>query len=313
MGDSTQYTLGARYLTTGRTFQIKDNDATNAGPTSSAFNGTANIIMNLPSTIKASLTGNASTATKATQDSDGNQINTTYVKKSALLDLVYPVGAIYISVVNTSPETLFGGTWTQIKDTFLLSAGTNHTAGTTGGSETVTLTTAEMPAHTHAGPSHTHTGPSHTHDMQSHTHNLSSHYHWVGPQNGTANWVGLTGAAWNFVGQSTGAMPGTAPEGIIHGGRGGASYAASSKTQAANDTDGFSIDASHSHSVSTNAVNSGGPSNNTSGGPSNNTTTASGTGATGASGTGDTSSTGSGGAHNNMPPYLTVYMWKRTA
>lgn len=27
----------------------------------------------------------------------------------------------------------------------------------------------------------------------------------------------------------------------------------------------------------------------------------------------DTGSTGDGDAHNNMPPYLTVYMWKRTA
>lgn len=29
--------------------------------------------------------------------------------------------------------------------------------------------------------------------------------------------------------------------------------------------------------------------------------------------TGETSSVGSNGAHNNMPPYLTVYMWKRVA
>ena len=89
IGSSTQYELGARYLTTGRTFQIKDNDATNAGPASSTFNGTANIVINLPSTIKASLTGNASTATKATQDSDGNQINTTYAKLATTNNFVH--------------------------------------------------------------------------------------------------------------------------------------------------------------------------------------------------------------------------------
>ncbi|MBR6253168.1 MAG: hypothetical protein IKR04_04970 [Clostridia bacterium] len=95
---------------TARNISISDSDSTNTG-TAVSVNGSAAVTLNLPATIKASLTGNADTATKATQDSDGNQINTTYTKKSELLDLVYPIGAIYISVVNTSPATLFGGTW----------------------------------------------------------------------------------------------------------------------------------------------------------------------------------------------------------
>ena len=36
-------------------------------------------------------------------------------------------------------------------------------------------------------------------------------------------------------------------------------------------------------------------------------------GTTGAAGTGDTGSTGSGQAVNIMPPFLSVFMWKRTA
>lgn len=51
----------------------------------------------------------------------------------------YPVGSIYMSINNTNPSTLFGGTWEQIKDTFLLSAGDTYTAGSTGGEATVQL------------------------------------------------------------------------------------------------------------------------------------------------------------------------------
>ena len=38
----------------------------------------------------------------------------------ATLDRVYPVGSIYMSVNSTSPATLFGGTWEQIKGRMLL-------------------------------------------------------------------------------------------------------------------------------------------------------------------------------------------------
>lgn len=61
-------------------------------------------------------------------------------------DDIYPVGSIYMSVNSTNPGTLFGGTWTQIEDTFLLAAGTTYTAGDTGGEAAHTLTKNELPA-----------------------------------------------------------------------------------------------------------------------------------------------------------------------
>ena len=64
---------------------------------------------------------------------------------------VYPVGAIYISTASTSPASLFGGSWTQLTDRFLLGAGTTYSAGSTGGAATHTLTVNEMPRHRHWG------------------------------------------------------------------------------------------------------------------------------------------------------------------
>lgn len=69
--------------------------------------------------------------------------------KTALLDGVYPVGSLYLSVSAANPATLFGGTWERLKDRFLLGAGDTYAAGATGGEATHTLTTAEMPSHTH--------------------------------------------------------------------------------------------------------------------------------------------------------------------
>lgn len=72
------------------------------------------------------------------------------VNGKAIWELIYPVGAIYISAAATDPKTLFGGTWTRIKDRFLLAAGDTFAAGKTGGEASHTLTVDEIPDHTHS-------------------------------------------------------------------------------------------------------------------------------------------------------------------
>ena len=78
------------------------------------------------------------------------------ISGKTLVDMIYPVGSIYMSVNSTSPATLFGGTWTQLKNQFLVGGGDKYTPGTSGGSTTHThttaahtLTTDEMPSHRH--------------------------------------------------------------------------------------------------------------------------------------------------------------------
>ena len=52
-----------------------------------------------------------------------------------LIDIVYPVGSIYMSVNTVSPSVLFGfGVWEKIEDKFLLGCGTTYANGTIGGS-----------------------------------------------------------------------------------------------------------------------------------------------------------------------------------
>ena len=68
---------------------------------------------------------------------------------STIFDNIYPVGSIYMSVNSTNPANLFGGTWTQLKDRFLLGAGSTYTNGSTGGSATQKLSAANLPSHTH--------------------------------------------------------------------------------------------------------------------------------------------------------------------
>ena len=78
--------------------------------------------------------------------------------KQVLLDLVYPIGSIYISANNVNPSEFLGGNWEQITDKFLLAAGGKYTAGSTGGSATKTISKANLPNYnlTVTDPGHTH-------------------------------------------------------------------------------------------------------------------------------------------------------------
>ena len=91
-----------------------------------------------------------------------------------ILALAYPVGSIYIAVVSTNPATLLGfGTWSAFgTGRTLVGIDTGDTdfdvVEETGGAKTVTLTSAEMPSHTHVQDAHTHVQDAHAHNQQRH-------------------------------------------------------------------------------------------------------------------------------------------------
>lgn len=75
-----------------------------------------------------------------------------YMNGKKLIDLIYPVGSIYMSVNNVSPQTFFGGTWeTFATGRTLVGVDTSqtefNTVAKTGGAKTCTLTVSQMPSH----------------------------------------------------------------------------------------------------------------------------------------------------------------------
>ena len=71
-----------------------------------------------------------------------------FVGGKTLVDLIYPVGSVYISFNNKAdPSMLFGGTWERIRNRFLWAATENGVMGETGGEESHRLTVSEMPSH----------------------------------------------------------------------------------------------------------------------------------------------------------------------
>ena len=73
------------------------------------------------------------------------------LSRSEIVNLIYPVGSIYISVNSVGPDILFGGTWEQINDRFLLAASETYQAGAEGGSAD-----AVVVSHTHTQAAHSH-------------------------------------------------------------------------------------------------------------------------------------------------------------
>ena len=162
-----------------------------------------------------------------------------------LVDLIYPVGSIYLSVNSVSPASLFGGTWEPVSGQFLLASGNGYTAGDTGGEAAHTLTASEMPSHQHNGT--TDSGGSHSHSY------------------GSGKYVHLTTDGDTGADTYSGNISGSGYK--LPRSKDSESYSHGSSTVSGG---------SHTHSFTTGYA-------------------------------------GGGAAHNNMPPYLVVNVWKRTA
>ena len=215
---------------------------------------------------------------------------------SKTLAEVYPVGSVYISVSPVSPSDLFGGEWEEFAPgQFLLGSSSSHPAGTTGGEETHTLTVDELPVHSHSGTvslsGTTGSGGSHSHSGSAAS--VTGHSHSRGTMNITGT---LTDAVFDVAG-GTGAFSTNNNNVSPYGGgtaanlqKRNASFSASSSWSGSTSSGG-----SHSHSLSVSS--SGSHSHDLSG----------------VSASLSTSEAGAGGAHNNMPPFISVYMWTRIA
>ena len=94
------------------------------------------------------LTYDANRAAQLPEEDSIEPYSCEHLRAMGILDAVYPVGSIYMSVNSESPETLFGGVWEQIQDQFILSAGSTYSAGSSGGAASYNLSAT----HKHIAP-----------------------------------------------------------------------------------------------------------------------------------------------------------------
>lgn len=210
---------------------------------------------------------------------------------SNVLKAAYPVGSIYMSVSNVNPKSLFGGTWVAWGSGRVpvgINTGDENfdAVEKTGGASAINL------AHSHNVNAHAHSVKAHSHSVGAHSHGLNGHTH------GTANHTLTT---TQMPKHRHGLQVG-------HQGTGTYEYVSESSSsfvggenRAVHDTGG---NGAHNHG------NTGGPSTaNTANSSAFNT------GALAAFNTGTSSSATDSklGSASVVQPYITCYMWKRTA
>lgn len=203
--------------------------------------------------------------------------------KEEIFNVIYPVGSIYMSVNDVNPETLFGGSWQKIEGRFMLASGSGYNLGGTGGSAN-----ASIPSHTHSVSGTVANNGNHTHSVSGTTAKNGKHNHRYLAV-GTGDWEAEYYRAMVYQKDS---------------GVGRRQFATSSDsgyyTWSSAKDDSYSIynsdhttnDAYHNHTFSANTSQNGQHNH------SFNVTSG---------------STGSSAAGANMPPYLVVNVWKRTA
>jgi len=188
----------------------------------------------------------------------------------------------------------------DLRNRFVVGAGSSYAVGATGGADSVTLTTNEIPSHNHSGStgsagshSHTYSGTSSTHGGHSHSFSATT------GSSGSHSHTGTTSGA--------GAHSHTVRLGINRDqqpylaspSQGGSGDYNQSTSSVGDHTHSFTTStvASHTHSVSGTTGSSGSHSH-----------TYSGTTASNGSHTHSVSigNTGGGGAHENRPPYYAL-------
>lgn len=76
----------------------------------------------------------------------------TPIVMQSIIDCVMPVGFVLTLYSHANPNTMYPGTtWVRISNAFLWACDADGDIGVTGGEKTVTLTTAQIPAHNHGG------------------------------------------------------------------------------------------------------------------------------------------------------------------
>ena len=248
-----------------------------------------------------------------------------HLQKNRIWETVYPVGSIYTSVNSTSPEELFGGTWESFgQGRTLVGMGSNGTTNydtveKTGGSETKTIAVGNLPSHSHTyTPSgtigNTGGGGKHNHSVSNtysdrtsgnnnrghtHTTNIGSHGHAMFTNTGSTTFGGTYAAVQGHWPDMRYYITGTSTAPGVY---------QTASTNIGNKTSGGESQ-NHTHSYRDYYANttSGDHALTVAQMPSHNHTF-----------TGTASSTTactdcSGTALNTQDPYITVYMWKRTA